>query len=150
MSRKLLWITTSIILVTGVLAMIINRHPYVSPENRTGEKRLNQEASISSIGDFVKVDQTGYLPEYPKIAIVVDREGVGSFVVKREETDEIVFSGTLSAAIQDLNSGDTVRFADFSPLRSDGTYYVQASYSSNEYAIDYNAPLVFLLSFFAR
>ncbi|WP_051430675.1 glycoside hydrolase family 9 protein [Thermicanus aegyptius] len=139
MSRKLLWITTSIILVTGVLAMIINRHPYVSPENRTGEKRLNQEASISSIGDFVKVDQTGYLPEYPKIAIVVDREGVGSFVVKREETDEIVFSGTLSAAIQDLYSGDTVRFADFSSLRSDGTYYVEVEGVGRSYPFQISA-----------
>jgi endoglucanase len=72
----------------------------------------------------IHVDQVGYLPEYPKIAIVVTANGTDEFKVLNANTNEIVYKGTLSAPHKDISSGDTVRQADFSPVTAPGTYIV--------------------------
>lgn len=72
----------------------------------------------------IHVNQVGYLPEYPKAAIVAADECADEFKVINADTKEVVFSGTLSAPQQDSSSGDTVRKADFSAITTPGTYIV--------------------------
>jgi endoglucanase len=73
----------------------------------------------------IKVDQVGYLPRFPKLALV-DAAGVGGgFVVRRESDDEIVVRASLGSAVTDATSGDVVRSADFSALVEEGRYYLE-------------------------
>lgn len=70
----------------------------------------------------IKVDQAGYLPKAPKIAMVTAQGE--RFAVKRASDNKTVFDGKLSAAAPDADSGDSVQTADFSTLRKEGTYYL--------------------------
>lgn len=70
----------------------------------------------------IKLDQVGYLPDSPKLAIVTARGT--TFEVKRASDDGTAFKGQLSTAMQDADTGDSVQIADFSKLRESGTYYM--------------------------
>ncbi len=72
----------------------------------------------------IKVNQAGYLPGAPKLAIVVSGKAGGTFVVRRAGDRKVVFRGTLTAPAADANSGDAVRTADFSALRQTGRFYL--------------------------
>jgi endoglucanase len=72
----------------------------------------------------IKVDQAGYLPGAPKIAIVVAPRAASGFVVRRLPGGEAVYRGALSGPADDPASGDAVRTADFTPLRQAGRFYL--------------------------
>jgi endoglucanase len=72
----------------------------------------------------IKVDQVGYLPQAPKVAMVVSGAAADGFVVRRVGDGTIVFRGKLSAPALDANSGDAVRTADFSPLNEKGKFHI--------------------------
>jgi endoglucanase len=71
----------------------------------------------------IKLDQVGYPTDAPKVALVSVPARI--FQVKRSGDNVEVFKGTLSAGVTDPNSGDVVQAADFSGLRTAGTYYVE-------------------------
>jgi endoglucanase len=79
----------------------------------------------------VKVDQVGYLPNEPKLAMVTSgavSSGAARapFVVRRGSDDAVVFSGVLGGAQDDADhSGDVVRWANFTKLKERGTFYLQ-------------------------
>lgn len=73
----------------------------------------------------IKVDQAGYLPTAPKVAMVVARTATGTFVVRRFGEVEAVFRGKLSAPAADASSGDSVQTADFSALKKEGRFYLE-------------------------
>ncbi|WP_116303504.1 glycoside hydrolase family 9 protein [Alkalilimnicola ehrlichii] len=79
----------------------------------------------SSHGQHVKVNQVGYLPNAPKMGVVVVSEPATDFEVLSQEGGEVVYNGTLSAPMDDVSSGDTVQQADFSQLRRTGTFVLQ-------------------------
>ena len=71
----------------------------------------------------IKLDQVGYPTDAPKVALV--SVPARTFQVKRSGDNIEVFKGTLSAGATDPNSGDVVQAADFSSLRTAGTYYIE-------------------------
>jgi len=73
----------------------------------------------------IKVDQVGYLPTEPKVAMVAARTAIGTFVVRRFGSREIVLRGKLSAPAADTSSGDSVQTADFSSVKREGRFYVE-------------------------
>jgi len=74
----------------------------------------------------IKVDQVGYLPAAPKIALVSQaRTNPAKFLVKRTSDNGVVLQGKLGAALHDPNTGDDVQAADFSALREPGRYYIE-------------------------
>ena len=75
----------------------------------------------------IKVDQVGYLPTSPKVAMVAARTATGAFLVRRVSEGRIVFRGNLSAPAADPSSGDTVQTADFSALKTDGRFYLEVA-----------------------
>jgi endoglucanase len=79
----------------------------------------------------VKVDQAGYLPKAPKVAIVT--ANTDSFVVKTVADGKTVFTGKLSAEVADKDSGDKIRVADFSTLTYPGDYYVEVPGAGRSY-----------------
>ena len=72
----------------------------------------------------IKVDQVGYLPEAPKLAFVVANQTATEFLLRKANDSAIVFRGRLSAPVNDADSGDQVRLADFSEYRQEGRYYI--------------------------
>lgn len=76
---------------------------------------------------FVRVDQVGYLPTETKFGVVVSASATGPFDVRRVSDDASVFSGSLAAAFTDLDSGDSIRTADFSTLSTTGSYYLDVA-----------------------
>ena len=70
----------------------------------------------------VHVDQVGYLPSAPKVAVTtVD---AARFAVVDTDEGEVVQTGSLSEQIDDADAGETVRRASFTSLSSSGTYRV--------------------------
>lgn len=72
----------------------------------------------------IKVNQVGYLTGLKKTAFVVTSQSADRFTVRRKLDNSIVFEGRLSAAVEDADTGDRVRTADFSKLESGGSYYI--------------------------
>lgn len=76
------------------------------------------------------VDQTGYLPNAPKIAISTVP---CNYQVIRVSDQESVLDGTTSDMIADPCSGDNVYQIDFSGLTEPGEYYILAGNSGKSY-----------------
>lgn len=71
----------------------------------------------------IKVDQVGYAPKAPKVAVVT---AFGpDFLVKRAKDGVKVFEGTLTKAVADKDTGDSVSQADFSALTAPGEYFIE-------------------------
>ena len=75
----------------------------------------------------IKVDQVGYLPSAPKIALVASATPATDFAVRRSSDDSVVLRGKLSPAEADPDSGDRVQAADFSTLHDAGRYYLDVT-----------------------
>lgn len=91
----------------------------------------------------IKLNSLGYQPSSPKIATIID--ATGDFNIVEIKSGKEVFSGTLSAPIQQQDVNQTACLADFSGLDTPGTYYLQTKNGkkSIEFTIAskiYNAP----------
>ncbi|HYD53542.1 MAG TPA: glycoside hydrolase family 9 protein [Gemmatimonadaceae bacterium] len=76
---------------------------------------------VQGAADRIRLDQVGYLPTAPKLAVVVDSTAT-RFAVLRVAGGDTAFSGALSAPGRWAPSGETVRRADFGALRRPGRY----------------------------
>ncbi|MCU0352669.1 MAG: glycoside hydrolase family 9 protein [Cytophagales bacterium] len=90
--------------------------------------------------DFIRIDQFGYRPQAKKVAVIVDPQtgydanlsfnpstGTNQYQVRKWDTDEAVFSGTLApwnGGATDATSGDKAWWFDFSAVTATGSYYV--------------------------
>ncbi len=76
----------------------------------------------------IKVDQVGYLPNAPKLAMVVPDPQIpqppATFSIRRVKDDSVAFTGELTRPVQDRDSGDAVQIADFSKLTESGRFYI--------------------------
>jgi endoglucanase len=72
----------------------------------------------------IKVDQVGYLPGAPKVAIVVSANPASDFTVRNFKDNSVAFQGKLAAPAADADSGDNVQVADFTKLARAGQYYL--------------------------
>jgi endoglucanase len=105
------------------------------------------ESARPALSEAVKVDQVGYLPARPKVAIVTDPRATGSFTVRRAADGSEVLSGRLGPALADPDTGDTVRVADFSPLTQTGSFYLDVAGVGASYEFDV-APDVYAKVFY--
>lgn len=78
-------------------------------------------------GAAVRVNQAGYLPDAPKVAVVASVGQAREFTVRHAGTGRVAYRGPLSAPARDADSGDTVQAADFSALRKTGRYFVDVT-----------------------
>lgn len=72
----------------------------------------------------IKVDQVGYLNNSAKVALVASNTAATKFTVNNAKDGKVVFDGSLTAALEDPDSGDRVQAADFSKWAKAGTYYI--------------------------
>ncbi len=74
----------------------------------------------------IRLNQLGYYPESRKTAIIINSDATDFQIV--DSTDKkVVFSGKLSKPISWSQSGETGRQADFSSLKTPGTYQLQVA-----------------------
>lgn len=72
---------------------------------------------------LIKLNQLGFLPESMKVAVIPDVAATRFKLVKAGSTTE-VFSGDLAAAATWDASGERVKLADFSSLKTPGDYQI--------------------------
>jgi endoglucanase len=82
--------------------------------------------AIAATIPAVKLNQLGFLPASQKLA-VVQAGSAGRFAVLDAASGRKVFEGELGAPATWDASGETVRIADFSSLRTPGTYRIQVA-----------------------
>jgi endoglucanase len=78
----------------------------------------------------IKIDQVGYSPDAPKLALVVHEERPGqvpvqTFMVRRAKDSSVAFQGDLQAPAFDPDSADDVQAADFTGLSESGEFYLE-------------------------
>src|SRR5664280_3693628 len=86
---------------------------------------LAGRALAASATTEIKVDQVGYPPGAPKVALVASQTAASEFTVRRAGDGGVALRGTLASAMDDSDSGDRVQAADFSKLTAAGKYYVE-------------------------
>ena len=86
-----------------------------------------RDSSRAALSEAIKVDQVGYLPSRPKLAMVTDTRATGAFRVRRARDGAEVAGGALGPPQSDPDTGDTVRLADFSALGESGTFYLEVA-----------------------
>lgn len=83
----------------------------------------------------IKVDQAGYPPNAPKIAMVAADVPVRTFTLRQEPRGEVVFRGQLTDPEADANSGDQVQRADFSSVQTEGRYFLDVPGVGRSYPV---------------
>ena len=88
----------------------------------------------------IRIDQVGYLPDGPKLAMVASGSAE-KFEVRAERGGAVAYSGTLDEPERDENSGDLLRMADFSDLRRPGRYVVYVPGVGESYPFEIGAAI---------
>jgi endoglucanase len=104
-------------------------------------------------GGWIRVNQLGYIPETPKVAVMITDEAitVNFFQVKSAGDDKVVFSGqTIPEDGTVWGMAEAFRL-DFSDLKTPGRYYIRAAgFRSPEFRIAddiYKGTADFLLNY---
>lgn len=85
----------------------------------------NMLFSVSEAADDgIHVDQVGYLTNHDKVAMVADAKDK-TFEIIDTKTNKVVFTGKLSAPKYDAMSEETLSKADFTNLKTSGTYILK-------------------------
>ena len=83
----------------------------------------------------IEVDQLGYLPDSPKIAVFRGDDLNGRFSVVDQESGDIAYSGEIRSKTEST-SGETFFYGDFTELAKEGTYYVQTDIIGRSYSFE--------------
>jgi endoglucanase len=84
---------------------------------------LAQAAQAQQHTEAIHLNQVGYYPAAPKVAVVVGPAS-GKFYLKTPDLKTTVFTGELGAPRADALSAQQTRLADFSRCQAAGTYVV--------------------------
>jgi endoglucanase len=98
---------------------------FAAPALAKGESGLKQPKKPQAASSIL-FNQIGCLPSVEKAAFFRDNALCESFEVL-DASGNIVYTGKLSAPINDPASGDTVSSGDFSALTKEGTYRLRAN-----------------------
>jgi endoglucanase len=79
----------------------------------------------SKVNESIRINQIGYYPDSPKVAIVPGETEGDVFNLMEVETQKVVFEGNLSVPVISKVSDRTARKADFSEFTQPGEYCVQ-------------------------
>ncbi|MAQ94343.1 MAG: cellulase [Rhodothermaceae bacterium] len=85
---------------------------------------LALSASVAAQTEAIRLNQVGFYPDGPKVAVVVGA-GEAAVSIRPEGGGDAVWTGTLGPARTWSASGETVRRVDFSDVTAPGTYVVE-------------------------
>lgn len=77
-----------------------------------------------TISDRIKVNQLGYYPKAPKIAVVTGSTNGLTFYITSTNIKDTLFTGKLSEEKQSANSSTKTKIADFSSLQTKGSFFI--------------------------
>ncbi len=107
--------TTFTKLVCGVSAAFL--FSCSTAQQETGTVAMEQQLS-----ENIRLNQVGYYPNAPKMAVVVGEMEDGEFYVKTPDLQETVYTGQLTATKAGEFSNRPTRVADFSNYKEPGSY----------------------------
>ena len=81
-------------------------------------------SSAQSLNQAIKLNQVGFYPQAPKLAVVTGSTPESAFFITTTNLRDTVFRGSLGALRKSNNSSTETRTADFSSLTKPGTYVV--------------------------
>lgn len=81
-------------------------------------------ASAQTVTDRIKLNQLGFYPGAPKIAVVTGSTDAKDFFITSTNIKDTLFAGKLSDEKQSKNSSTKTKIADFSALKKAGSYVV--------------------------
>jgi endoglucanase len=87
--------------------------------------------------DLIRLNQVGYYPEAPKSAVVIGDKATDFYIVEKGSGKE-VYRGKLSDVRKSVFSEKKTRVADFSELRTVGTYTLVIPSLGESYTFDIN------------
>ncbi|MGV3505274.1 MAG: glycoside hydrolase family 9 protein [Adhaeribacter sp.] len=85
----------------------------------------NMQVQAQSPTENIRLNQVGFYPLGPKVAVVVGKVPAGTFYLKTEPGRKTVFTGTLSAEQLNEFSKKPTRVADFSKFQKEGSYVLE-------------------------
>ena len=83
-------------------------------------------ANAQQLDDHIRLNQAGFYPAAPKIAVVVNDSTNDNFYVVSEKNHDTVYRGKLGAVLHSGNSSLSTRIADFTAFNKPGNYIVVA------------------------
>ncbi len=89
-----------------------------------------------SLSADIRLNQLGFYPNAPKIAVLVGTNEGDKFYLKTPDLSKTVFTGQLGTNRPDEFSGKTTRIADFSAFQSTGTFVVDIPGKGNSYPFE--------------
>jgi len=100
-------------------------------------------AGSTLLGQYmdIRINQLGYYPQAPKIAMIKQTQAT-SFSVLRLPDSAVVYNGNLTAVKYDADSGDSIRWADFSGLTTEGRYCIRLSTGTTSLAFQISADIL--------
>ncbi|MFD3003937.1 glycoside hydrolase family 9 protein [Pontibacter toksunensis] len=87
------------------------------PQQEAGTAELQEQLS-----ENIRLNQVGFYPNAPKMAVVVGEVEDGAFYVKTPDLQETIYTGHLSATKAGEFSNRPTRVADFSDFKETGSY----------------------------
>ncbi len=85
---------------------------------------LQLTVSAQQVTDKIKINQSGYYPHAPKVAVVTGSTSATAFYITSTNVRDTLFEGRLSEERQSANSSTKTRIADFSAFQKKGSYLV--------------------------
>ena len=85
---------------------------------------FQQPLFAQSDSSRIQLNQLGFYPQAPKLAVITGNNKPASFYMIDAGTKDTVFSGRISTGKQSSNSSTIVQRADFTALQKSGTFYI--------------------------
>ena len=107
-------------------------------DNVTLELVDDSKVDYGSVGPYqspILTNQIGYRTNDKKTA-VVRKDGGNEFKVVNADTKEVVYTGTLGAAVSNGSADETDRVADFSSVTKAGKYYITCGSLDKSYTFE--------------
>jgi len=82
----------------------------------------NMTVLAQHVSEAIRLNQTGFYPDAPKVAVVCAENPGTVFYLKTANSKEIIFEGALSAPRLHAFSKKSTRIADFSAFQKSGTF----------------------------
>lgn len=84
----------------------------------------------------IVTNQVGYRPDSKKTAVFRNTNGESEFSVVNANTNQVVYTGSLSGEINNVSAGEVNRTGDFSSVTEPGKYYIICGNLDNSYTFE--------------
>ncbi|MCC9137610.1 glycoside hydrolase family 9 protein [Pontibacter silvestris] len=83
------------------------------------------DSNVTELSENIRLNQVGFYPNAPKVAVVVGEQEGGAFYLKTPDLNETVFTGKLAETKAGEFSKRPTRVADFSEFNKAGAYVIE-------------------------